>query len=46
MEARFITGDVDIETEWDNYIKKLEDMQLKEYLAIVQAAYDNVTESK
>lgn len=40
MEAKFITGDADIEKEWDNYIKTLESIGIKEYVEIYQKAYD------
>jgi len=38
--ARFITGDLDLESDWDKYVKKLENMGLAEYLEIYQKAYD------
>ena len=40
MVARFVTGQSDIDAEWDNYLKKLDDMGLPRLLEIEQAAYD------
>jgi putative aldouronate transport system substrate-binding protein len=40
MFARFVTGDADIDKEWDNYLATLEKMNLKQYLQIKQDAYD------
>lgn len=40
MEVKFITGLVDIETEWDNYLATLNKMGLQEVLKVYQAAYD------
>lgn len=38
--ARFITGDLDIEANFDNYLNDLDRMGIKEYMEIYQAAYD------
>lgn len=40
MRLKFIVGDVDIEAEYDNYAKTLENLGLSEMIAIDQAAYD------
>lgn len=40
MVARFVTGDADIDKEWDSYVKNLEAMNLKRYLEIYQKTYD------
>ncbi|WP_248930372.1 ABC transporter substrate-binding protein [Paenibacillus hamazuiensis] len=40
MMARFITGDTDIDKNWDSYVKNLDNMNLKRYLEIYQQAYD------
>lgn len=40
MKAKFINGDADINKEWDNYVKTLDGMGLKQYLSIYQQAYD------
>lgn len=38
--AKFITGELDIEAEWDNYVKDLEKMGLQDIVDVYQAAYD------
>lgn len=38
--SRFITGDASLENEWDDYLKNLENMNMKRYLEIYQEAYD------
>lgn len=38
--AQFIIGEMDIETQWDAYVSRLNQMRLEELLAIEQAAYD------
>jgi putative aldouronate transport system substrate-binding protein len=40
MLARFIIGDAKLEKDWEGYLKNLENMKLKRYLEIYQAAYD------
>lgn len=40
MLARFVTGDADLDTEWDGYLKTLKDMNLDAYLQIFQDGYD------
>jgi len=40
MLVRSITGDVDVDKEWDAYVSSLEDMNLKRYLELYQKAYD------
>ena len=40
MFARFITGDLDINSQWDTYISQLNAMGLDRYVEIQQAAYD------
>jgi len=40
--ALFATGAMDIEKDWDRYVKDLEDMGLAEYTATAQAAYDRM----
>ena len=39
--ALAITGEIEIETEWDNYLATLEGMGLSRYLQIHQEAYDS-----
>lgn len=40
MEAKFIMGKADIETEWDAYVAEVERMGIADVLAAYQAAYD------
>jgi putative aldouronate transport system substrate-binding protein len=40
MLARFVTGDLDIDKNWDSYLKQLNDMNLPKLLAAYQEAYD------
>lgn len=40
MEAKFITGVADIETEWEAYVAECEKMGLTEVLEVYQNAYD------
>ena len=40
MKASFITGEIDIDKGWDNYLEQLNSMGLQELLSITQAAYD------
>lgn len=38
--ARFVTGHRNIETEWENYLRELENMGLAEYLQAIQSIYN------
>lgn len=38
--AGFVTGQLDIESGWDQYLSELENNNLSEFLSIYQAAYD------
>lgn len=40
MQARFITGDANVATEWDKYLEELNNMQLERYLELYQKSYD------
>jgi putative aldouronate transport system substrate-binding protein len=40
MIARFIIGDMDIEKDWDKYLKTLDGMNLARFLEINQEAYE------
>ena len=40
MEVKFITGLVDIETEWDTYLQNLEKMGLNDLVKVYQDAYN------
>lgn len=39
--GKWITGALDIDETWDAYIKKLNDIGLQEYIAVLQKAYDS-----
>jgi len=45
MQLKFITGEADIEKDWDDYIEILEKYRVDSYVAIYQAAYDRYIES-
>ncbi len=38
--VRFVTGDLDIEKDWDNYVNELSNIGLDDYLSMWQSAYD------
>ncbi|MEW4368290.1 ABC transporter substrate-binding protein [Paenibacillus kandeliae] len=40
MNARFITGDQDVDAGWDTYVQTLDSMGLPRYLEIYQQVYD------
>lgn len=40
MEGKFITGVLDIESNWDTYCKTLEEMGVQDVIKVYQAAYD------
>lgn len=40
MHAAFITGEADIEAEWDNYLAELDAMGLQDVIDVYQAALD------
>jgi len=40
MEAKFIRGAADIDSEWDAYVSNCEKMGINEVLEVYQAAYD------
>lgn len=46
MNAAFITGQADIEAEWDNYIKELYNMGLQDVIDVYQAALDRYNAAK
>ena len=39
--VRFITGDLDLESDWDGYVKGLENLGLARYLELYQTTYDS-----
>ena len=46
MRAKFITGDADIEADWDQYVATLERMQLEELMKIYQNGLDRYNAAK
>ena len=38
--ARFATGDLDLDTQWDSYVAELENIGLSRFIEISQIAYD------
>ena len=42
MTAAFLSGNADIDGEWDAFQKQLEEMQAQEYLAVIQNVYDRM----
>lgn len=42
--ARFVTGDLDVEKDWDSYLKELDNIGLPYYLEIAQRAYDRMND--
>lgn len=40
--ARFITGDLSLEKDWDKYVSELEKIGLSKFLEVSQAAYDRM----
>lgn len=40
--ARFITGDLSLEKDWDKYVSELEKIGLAKFLEVSQAAYDRM----
>lgn len=38
--AQFVTGERDIEKEWDSYLAELDNMGLQDWIAMAQAAYE------
>ena len=45
MTARFVTGELDVDKEWDKYVKTLDDMGLKRYMELNQVAWDRFAKS-
>ena len=41
--ARFVTGDLSIDRDWDNYVAQFERMGLREVLGAVQSCWDRVS---
>lgn len=45
-EIRFIIGDLDLDKDWDSYVKNLDKIGLKKYLDTYQKAYDRQFKNK
>lgn len=43
--VQFITGDLDVNKDWNTYTKKLNDMDLSGYIAVEQKGYDTYSKS-
>lgn len=43
--VQFITGDLDVEKDWQSYLDALNSMDLEGYVALQQKAYDAYQES-
>lgn len=42
MRTRFITGELDIDSEWESHVETVKNMGLDRMLEIDQAAYDRM----
>ena len=42
---RFITGDMDVEADWDAYLAELNKMDVDGYVKVMQEAYDSYQQS-
>ena len=40
--AKFVTGELDLDKDWDEYLAKLENIGLNEYIAASQTCYDRM----
>ena len=38
--GRFVTRDLSLEDDWDNYVASIDAMGLEEYLGAIQSAFD------
>ena len=45
-KAQFITGELDVEKDWDTYVSTVEQMNLEQLMEIEQAAYDRYVSTK
>jgi len=39
--AKFIVGDLNVETDWNRYLTELKNLGVDRYLQIMQKTYDN-----
>jgi putative aldouronate transport system substrate-binding protein len=44
--AQFITGAMDIDADWDKYVKQLNDMGLQQLIDLTQQTYDNYLKNR
>lgn len=44
LMKKWIQGDADVNADWDEYVSQLNALGLKEYIAIYQEAYDNISQ--
>lgn len=44
--VQFVTGAMDVDKDWDSYIKKLEDMGVEKYVETYQRSYDSYAENQ
>ena len=40
--ARFATGDLSVDNDWDSYVKELDNIGLQTYIEVSQQAYDRM----
>jgi len=40
--VQFVTGELDLDKDWDKYLKQIDKMGLKKWLSVAQAAYDRM----
>ena len=45
-ELQFITGNKDLNKDWDAYVKGLENLKMSRYLEILQKAYEYCSNKK
>jgi putative aldouronate transport system substrate-binding protein len=46
MKSRWITGEGNIQAEWDEYVKTLDKMGVSKYLKMHQELYDSYNSKK
>ena len=45
VTVQFITGDMDVDKDWETYISKLESMGVDNYVSLYQKYYDKYMEN-
>ena len=43
--AKYITGELDVEADWDTFVKDLENLHLQDVIDAYQSAYDRFSAS-